>query len=90
MFPKIKEDIDAVVLGRRISMPDKIHNLPKTLKAFFVEDARSCQALSYFKELEILEEENPEFFDSNSPTQRVGGEVTKNFNTIRRKELHFT
>ncbi|EDP69891.1 putative DNA ligase [Flavobacteriales bacterium ALC-1] len=33
------------------------------------------------KELQALEEANPEFFDPNSPTQRVGGEITKNFNT---------
>lgn len=34
-------------------------------------------------ELQILEEQYPEFFDENSPTQRVGGGVTKNFETIR-------
>jgi DNA ligase (NAD+) len=34
------------------------------------------------KELQTLEEKNPEFYDPNSPTMRVGGEVTKNFNTI--------
>lgn len=34
------------------------------------------------KELQALEEAHPEFFDSNSPTQRVGGEITKNFNTV--------
>ena len=34
------------------------------------------------KELEKLEEAHPEFFDSNSPTQRVGGEITKNFTTV--------
>ncbi len=34
------------------------------------------------KELQELENKHPEFFDPNSPTQRVGGEVTKNFNTI--------
>ena len=34
------------------------------------------------KELQNLEEKHPEFFDSNSPTQRVGGTVTKNFNTV--------
>ncbi|GAA4241274.1 NAD-dependent DNA ligase LigA [Winogradskyella damuponensis] len=33
------------------------------------------------KELQALEEANPEFFDANSPTQRVGGAVTKNFKT---------
>ncbi|WP_034040292.1 NAD-dependent DNA ligase LigA [Wocania ichthyoenteri] len=34
------------------------------------------------KELQELEAKYPEFFDANSPTQRVGGEVTKNFETI--------
>ena len=33
------------------------------------------------KELEKLERENPEHFDINSPTQRVGGDITKSFNT---------
>ena len=33
------------------------------------------------KELEQLEEDNPQFFDSNSPTQRVGGDITKSFET---------
>src|SRR6478736_8027177 len=34
------------------------------------------------KELQDLENKHPEFFDANSPTQRVGGMVTKNFETI--------
>ncbi|MFI0431330.1 NAD-dependent DNA ligase LigA [Mariniflexile sp. HMF6888] len=34
------------------------------------------------KELQDLEAKHPEFFDANSPTQRIGGEVTKNFETI--------
>ncbi len=34
------------------------------------------------KELQVLEEKNPEFYDASSPTLRVGGEVTKNFKTI--------
>ncbi|GAA4933293.1 NAD-dependent DNA ligase LigA [Algibacter agarivorans] len=34
------------------------------------------------KELQELEAKYPEFFDANSPTQRVGGAVTKNFETI--------
>lgn len=34
------------------------------------------------KELQALENQYPEFFDPNSPTQRVGGMVTKNFETI--------
>ncbi|PZX94619.1 DNA ligase (NAD(+)) LigA [Flavobacterium aquariorum] len=34
------------------------------------------------KELQDLENKYPEFFDLNSPTQRVGGTITKNFETI--------
>ncbi|WP_417236039.1 NAD-dependent DNA ligase LigA [Bizionia paragorgiae] len=34
------------------------------------------------KELQDLEKKHPEFDDPNSPTHRVGGEVTKNFNTV--------
>ena len=34
------------------------------------------------KELQDLENKHPEFFDENSPTQRVGGTITKNFKTI--------
>lgn len=33
------------------------------------------------KELQELETKHPEFFDANSPTQRIGGEVTKKFQT---------
>ena len=34
------------------------------------------------KELQDLENKYPEYFDENSPTQRVGGTITKNFETI--------
>ena len=34
------------------------------------------------KSLKDLEDKHPAFFDPNSPTQRVGGSVTKNFDTI--------
>ncbi len=34
------------------------------------------------KELQDLEDKHPEYFDENSPTQRVGGAVTKNFKTV--------
>ncbi|AVR43882.1 DNA ligase (NAD(+)) LigA [Christiangramia fulva] len=35
------------------------------------------------KELQELEEKHPEFQDENSPTQRVGGAVTKSFATVQ-------
>lgn len=34
------------------------------------------------KQLQELELQHPEFFDENSPTQRVGGTITKNFETV--------
>lgn len=34
------------------------------------------------KELQELETKHPEFYDASSPTQRVGGAITKNFETI--------
>ena len=37
------------------------------------------------KELQDLEAQNPQFFDENSPTQRVGGGITKNFETTKHK-----
>ncbi|RIA10018.1 DNA ligase (NAD+) [Flavobacteriaceae bacterium MAR_2010_72] len=34
------------------------------------------------KQLQELEIQHPEFAEANSPTQRVGGEITKNFETV--------
>ena len=42
------------------------------------------------KQLEKLEAENPIFFDANSPTLRVGGAVTKNFETIAHKNRMYS
>lgn len=40
--------------------------------------------------LEKLEEEHPEYFDKNSPTQRVGGQVTKHFDTVKHNERMYS
>lgn len=37
------------------------------------------------KALQKLEQENPEFADPDSPTQKVGGDITKNFITVPHK-----
>ena len=34
------------------------------------------------KELQLLENQHPEYYDANSPSGRVGGEITKNFPTV--------
>jgi DNA ligase (NAD+) len=35
------------------------------------------------KQLQDLEQQYPEYFDENSPSQRVGGTITKNFKTVQ-------
>ena len=42
------------------------------------------------KQLQILEAQYPELQTSSSPTQRVGGEVTKNFNTIKHAQRMYS
>lgn len=42
------------------------------------------------KELQKLEEEHPEFYDETSPTLRVGGAVTKNFETIQHEHRMYS
>ena len=42
------------------------------------------------KELQDLEALNPKFYDSNSPSQRVGGQITKNFQTVTHAERMYS
>ena len=42
------------------------------------------------KKLEQLEKESPLLFDANSPTQRVGGTITKNFKTVVHKNRMYS
>lgn len=53
---------------------------------YYVLDNPTISDLEFdmkLKELQELEAKYPEYFDADSPTQRVGGSVTKNFNTIK-------
>jgi DNA ligase (NAD+) len=52
---------------------------------YYVLDNATISDLEFdlkLKELQALEEKYPEYFDEDSPTQRVGGGITKNFNTV--------
>ncbi len=52
---------------------------------YYVLDNPTISDLEFdlkLKALQELENQHPEFFDIHSPTQRVGGEITKNFETI--------
>lgn len=53
---------------------------------YYVLDNPTISDLEFdmkLKELQELEAKYPEYFDADSPTQRVGGDITKNFNTIK-------
>ena len=53
---------------------------------YYVLDSPSISDFDFdqkLKQLQNLEVEYPEFADENSPTQRVGGTITKNFETVK-------
>ena len=57
-------------------------------QSYYVLDAPTISDFEFdtlLKELQLLEEQHPEFHDATSPTLRVGGTVTKNFNTIEHR-----
>ena len=71
-----------------MTIKEKINSLREELNAhnfnYYVLDNATISDFNFdtkLKELEKLEKENPDFFDENSPSQRVGGIVTKNFET---------
>ena len=71
------------------SIHQQIESLRKELRQhnynYYVLDNATISDFDFdikLKGLQALEEKYPEFFDANSPTQRVGGAVTKNFETI--------
>lgn len=72
-----------------MNIKDKINQLREELNKhnynYYVLDAPVISDFEFdqmLKQLQQLEEQHPEFFDPNSPTQRVGGAVTKNFETV--------
>ncbi|SHJ09512.1 DNA ligase (NAD+) [Cruoricaptor ignavus] len=68
----------------------KIESLREELQqhnySYYVLDEPTISDFEFdakLKELQTLEQQHPEFYDANSPTFRVGGEITKNFPTVR-------
>jgi len=58
--------------------------------AYYLLDKPTISDFEFDKLLEELirlEKEHPEFFDVNSPSQRVGGAVNKNFETVKHKRV---
>ena len=60
---------------------------------YYILDAATISDYEFdmkLKELELLEKENPSLFDANSPTQRVGGGITKSFDTVQHKNRMYS
>jgi DNA ligase (NAD+) len=71
-------DIQTKIQQLRVELNQHNHN-------YYVLDNPTISDFEFdqkLKELNDLEHQFPEFFDENSPTQRVGGSITKNFNTL--------
>ena len=73
-----------------MSVLDTIKNLRDELNQhnynYYVLDKPTISDFEFdqkLKQLQDLEAQHPDFFDENSPTQRVGGMVTKNFETVK-------
>ena len=60
---------------------------------YYVLDKPSISDFDFdmkLKQLQVLESQYPELKDSNSPTQRVGGSVTKNFQTVNHNQRMYS
>ncbi len=71
-------DIKAIIQSLREELNAHNHN-------YYVLDAPTISDFEFdqkLKQLQDLETNHPDFFDKNSPTQRVGGTITKNFQTV--------
>jgi len=72
-----------------MEIKQKIENLRTELREhnynYYVLDNATISDFEFdmkLKELQALEEKHPEFYDASSPTLRVGGTITKNFETV--------
>lgn len=76
-----KVDVKQRILQLREELAHHNHN-------YYVLDTPTIRDFDFdilLEELQKLEFENPEFDDSNSPSKRVGGDITKNFETVPHK-----
>lgn len=80
-----------------MSIEQKIEALREELREhnynYYVLDNATISDYEFdikLKELEKLEEENPQYNDPNSPTKRVGGGITKNFDTVTHKNRMYS
>lgn len=72
-----------------MSIEEQIMSLREELRQhnynYYVKDKPEISDFEFdqlLKQLQDLEAKHPEFYDLNSPTLRVGGQITKNFDTV--------
>ena len=75
-----KKDIDRIVELREL-----IHSYNTQYYIHSISLVSDYEFDQLLKELEELEIKYPELYDSNSPTKRVGGDITKSFETVLHK-----
>ena len=71
-------DIQSAIISLREELNQHNHN-------YYVLDNPTISDFEFdqkLKQLQDLEAKHPEYFDANSPSQRVGGTITKNFQTV--------
>ena len=77
-WPILFMDIQQIIQDLREELNQHNHN-------YYVLDKPTISDFEFdqkLKQLQELENQYPEFFDENSPSQRVGGTITKNFQTV--------
>ncbi len=81
--------VETLFIFVNMNIEEKINKLRAQLREhnynYYVLDNPTISDYDFdvmLKELQALETAHPEYDDPNSPTHRVGGEVTKNFETV--------
>ncbi|WP_104736115.1 NAD-dependent DNA ligase LigA [Hanstruepera ponticola] len=80
-----------------MTIKDQIKSLQEELRQhnynYYVLDNPTISDYEFdmkLKQLQELEAKHPEFADANSPTQRVGGAITKNFETVKHEHRMYS
>ncbi len=80
-----------------MTIEERINQLREQLHrynyAYYIEDKHLISDFEFdqlLKELQALETQHPEFYDPNSPSMRVGGSITKNFQTVTHAERMYS
>lgn len=82
----MSKEIQTIINQLRIELRQHNHN-------YYVLDNTTISDFEFdvkLKELQKLEDEYPQYFDATSPTQRVGGGITKNFKTVTHKNRMYS